>query len=78
MVAGGDDGLPWRRAGRQWLRLPVAKKRGATTVHKLFCHSQTLGGQKLRQFHQHYRIAPHVRYGYAAAPRKILIPLSRE
>jgi len=28
MVAGGDHGLPWQRAGRQWLRLPVAIKKG--------------------------------------------------
>jgi hypothetical protein len=28
MVAGGNHGLPWRRAGRQWLCLPVAIKRG--------------------------------------------------
>jgi hypothetical protein len=28
MVAGGNNGLPWRRAGRQWLRLPVVIKRG--------------------------------------------------
>ena len=28
MVAGGDHGLPWRRAGRQWLCLPVAIKKG--------------------------------------------------
>jgi hypothetical protein len=28
MVAGDNDGLPWRRAGRQWLRLPVGIKKG--------------------------------------------------
>ena len=34
MVAGGYDGLPWRRAGQQWwLRLPVAIKKGGT----IFC-----------------------------------------
>ncbi len=28
MVAGGDHGLPWRRAGWQWLCLPAAIKKG--------------------------------------------------
>jgi len=28
MVAGGDHGLPWQQAGRQWLRLQVAIKKG--------------------------------------------------
>ena len=28
MVAGGDHSLLWRWAGRQWLRLPVAIKKG--------------------------------------------------
>jgi len=29
MVAGGDHGLPWwQRAGQQWLRLPMAIKKG--------------------------------------------------
>ena len=33
MVAGGDNGLPsWRRAGWQWLRLPVAAKKGGTQL----------------------------------------------
>jgi hypothetical protein len=28
VVASGDDGLQWRQVGRQWLRLPVAIKKG--------------------------------------------------
>ena len=73
MVAGGNDGLPWRRAGRQWLRLPVAIKKGGNYS---FCHSPTPRGKKLRQFCRRYGIAPRVRY--AVASRKITIPLLRE
>ena len=65
-----------RGGGRgEWLRLPVAIKRGATMVRKRFCHSQSPGGQTLRQFRQRYDIDQSVRY--AVALRKILIPLSK-
>jgi hypothetical protein len=66
MVAGGNDGLPGRRAGRLWLRLPVAIKRGATTVHKRFCHSLTPRGLNLNQFRRRYGIAPNMRYAVAS------------
>jgi len=42
MVAGSDDGLPWRRAGQQWLHLLVAIKRGASTVKKHFSRTKSL------------------------------------
>ncbi len=32
MMAGGDDGLPWRWAGQQWLWLPVEIKNGGTPL----------------------------------------------
>jgi len=69
MLAVGDHGLPWRRAGWQWLRLPVAIKMGGCTVRKRFCHSRTPGGQKLSKFCRRYRIAPHVRYAVASRKR---------
>jgi len=36
MVAGGNDGLPWRQAGRQWLCLPVAINKGANDGPEAF------------------------------------------
>ncbi len=46
----------------------------SSVVHECFCHSRTLGGQKLRQRRRCYRIriAPRVRY--AVASRKYWFP----
>ncbi len=77
MVAGGDDGLPWRQAGQQWrFAAHFDCYLICSMVCEFFGHLQTTGGQKLCQFCQRYRMAPHVRY--AVASRKILIPLWRE
>jgi len=43
MVAGGDDGLLWRRAGRQWLRLPVAIKKGGNYGLEMFLQKKIAG-----------------------------------
>jgi len=76
MVAGGDHGLPWRRAGRQWLRLLVATKIGGQ-LHSvsIFVTREHHGGKNYANFAD--AAAPHPTY-YAAASRQILIPLSRE
>ena len=47
MVAGGDDGLPWRRAGRQWLRLPVAIKKGGNYSPYTFLSLTNSTGAKI-------------------------------
>ena len=47
MVAGGDDGLPWRRAGRQWLWLPLAIKKGGTWLMILVARCCYVTGVKL-------------------------------
>jgi len=43
MVAGGDHCLPWRRAGRQWLCLPVAIKKGGNYGPEAFLQNKIAG-----------------------------------
>jgi len=43
MVAGGDHGLPWRRAGRQWLRLLMAIKKGGNYGPEAFLQNKISG-----------------------------------
>ena len=43
MVAYGDDGLTWRRAGRQWLCLPVAIKKGGNYGSEAFFQNKIAG-----------------------------------
>jgi len=48
MVAGGNDGLPWRRAGRQWrFTAHFDCYLIISMVHECFCHSQTPGGGEI-------------------------------
>jgi hypothetical protein len=51
MVAGGGDGLPWRRAGRQLLRLLVAiKKGGQLRSISVFVTHEQHGGKNYTDF----------------------------
>jgi len=43
MVAGGNHGLPWQGAGRQWLRLPVAMKKGGNYGPEAFFQNKIAG-----------------------------------
>ena len=43
MVAYADNGLTWRRAGRQWLCLPVAIKKGVNYNSEAFFQNKIAG-----------------------------------
>jgi hypothetical protein len=61
MVAGGDDGLPWRRAGRQWLCLPVAIKKGGTNYGpEAFFRTKLLAESRYHQLWQRHRMQQDV------------------
>jgi hypothetical protein len=47
MVAGGDDGLPWWWAGRQWLCLPVTIKKGGYCSPEAFLSLTNTTGAKI-------------------------------
>ncbi len=50
MVAGGDNGLPWLWAGRQWLLLPVAIKKGGNYGPYVFLSLTNTTGAKITPF----------------------------
>ena len=43
MVAGSGNGLPWWRAGQQWLCLPVAIKKGGNYGPEAFFQNKIAG-----------------------------------
>ena len=43
MVAGSGNGLPWQRAGQQWLCLPVAIKKGGNYGPEAFFQNKIAG-----------------------------------
>jgi hypothetical protein len=51
MVAGGDDGLPWRQAGRQWrFAAHFDCYLICSMVHECFCHLRTPAGKIYANF----------------------------
>jgi hypothetical protein len=73
MVAGGNDGLPWRVAGRQWLCLPVAIKKGGNYGPYGFLSLTNTTGAKIKQI---LPTLPHrTPHALCGSVKKILIPL---